>query len=165
MNKINKILTLVIALTMSATIFAAKIVTVDTQKVFQSYSKTKVATTKLETEKTRLEEQLGIKAKELEKMAKELNAKGNKVTIAEKDKYKKQQSEFAKERQALQQKLGKLEYQEMGSIQNEIKAAIQQVAVKNKYEMVLEDGAVLYGGKDISAEVLKLLESSKKIKL
>jgi len=161
----KKILTLAMAISMSVSIFATKIATVNTQKVFQGYSKTQVAKTKLETEKTKLEKQLAVKAENLEKIAKELNAKGNEVTVAEKDKFKRQKMEFGKERQALQQKLGRLEYEEMGTIKTEIKSAVQQVARKNKYEVVIEEGAVLYGGKDITAEVLKVLESSNKIKL
>lgn len=161
----KKMLTLVMAISMSVSIFASKMATVNTQKVFQGYSKTQVAKTKLEAEKTKLEGQLAVKAKNLDKIAKELNAKGDKITVAEKDKFQKQQVEFGKERQALQQKLGRLEYEEMGSIQDEIKSAVKQVAKKNKYEMVIEEGAVLYGGKDITADVLKVLESSKKIKL
>lgn len=161
----KKMLTLVMAIAMSVSIFAAKIATVNTQKVFQGYSKTQIAKAKLEAEKTKLEGQLAVKAKNLEKIAKELNAKGDKVTVAEKDKFQKQQVEFGKERQALQQKLGRLEYKEMGTIQTEIKSAVKQVSRKGKYEIVIEEGAVLYGGKDITSEVLKVLESSKKIKL
>ena len=161
----KKMIMLAMALGMSISIFAAKIATVNTQKVFQGYSKTQVAKTKLETEKTKLEEQLAVKANNLKKIANELNAKGNKVTVAEKDKFKRQEMEFGKERQALQQKLGRLEYEEMGTIQTEIKSAIKQVARKYKYEIVIEEGAVLYGGKDITSQVLKALESSNKIKL
>ena len=134
----KKILTLVMAISMSASIFAAKIATVNTQKVFQGYSKTQAAKTKLEAEKEKLEGQLAVKAKNLDKIAKELNAKGDKVTVAEKDKFQKQQMEFGKERQALQQKLGRLEYEEMGTIQAEIKSAVKQVARKDKYEIVIE---------------------------
>jgi outer membrane protein len=164
-DRVKKILTLVMAISMSASIFATKIATISTQKVFQGYSKAQVAKTKLEDEKIKLEGQLGVKFKSLEKIEKELIAKGDKVTEAEADKYKKQKTEFMKERQALQQKLGRLEYEEMGPIQTEIKSAINQVARKNKYEIVIEEGAVLYGGKDITAEVLESLENSNKIKL
>jgi outer membrane protein len=161
----KKLLTLGMALMMSASIFAAKIATVDTQKIFNGYSKTQAAKTKLESEKTKLEGQLATKAKNLEKMAKELNAKGDNVTDAEKDKFQKHQMEFGKERQALQQKLGRMEYEEMSAIQGEITSAVKQVAKKARYEVVIEKGAVLYGGKDITTEVLKTLENSKKIKL
>jgi outer membrane protein len=161
----KKMLTLVMALAMSVSIFAAKIATVDTQKVFQGYSKTKEVQVKLEKEKTKLEGQLATKAKNLEKIAKDLNAKGDKVTVAEKDKFQKQQMEFGKEHKALQEKLGRMEYEEMGAIKADIASAVKQVARKGKYDLVIEQGAVLYGGKDITTEVLKTLESTEKIKL
>lgn len=161
----KKILTLVMAISMSASIFGAKIAIISTQKIFQGYSKAQAVKTKLEDEKTKLEGQLGVKFKNLEKIRNELNAKGDKVTLAESDKFKKQELDFMKERQALQQKLGRLEYEEMMPIQTEIKSAISQVARKNKYEVVIEEGAVQYGGKDITSEVLETLENSKKIKL
>jgi len=161
----KKMLILVMALAMSMSIFAAKIATVDTQKVFQGYSKTKEVQVKLEKEKTKLEGQLAPKAKNLEKIARDLNAKGDKVTVAEKDKFQRQQDEYAKEHRALQDKLGRMEYEEMGAIKTDITSAVNRVAKQGKYEMVLEKGAVLYGGKDITLEVLKTLESTKKIKL
>lgn len=161
----KKILTLIMAISISGSIFAAKIATISTQKVFQGYSKAQSAKTKLLDEKNKLEGQLSLKAKSLDKVKKELIAKGKKVTEAEADKYKKQEMELSKEYQALQQKLSRMEYEEMVPIQTEIKSAINQVARKNKYEMVVEESAVLYGGEDITAEVLKSLENSKKIKL
>jgi len=161
----KKMLMVVMAVVMSMSVFASKIATVNTQKVFEGYSKTQTVKTKLEQEKTKLESQLAVKAKSLEQTAKTLNAKGDQVTVAEKDKFQKQQETFAKERQALQNKLGKMEYTEMTAIQNEIKSAVTRVARSKKYDTVLEAGAVLYGGTDITAEVLKELESTKKIKL
>lgn len=160
----KKMLILVMALVISVSIFATTAV-VDTQQVFRGYSKTKIAETKLQSEKTKLEGQLAIKAKNLQKIADELNAKGDKVTVVEKDKFQKQQTEFSKERQALQTKLGALEQEEMGSIQKEILSAVKRVAAQKKYDLVVEKGAVLYGGKDITIDVLKTLESSKKIDL
>lgn len=161
----KKILILIIAVTMSVSIFAAKIAIVNTQKVFQGYSKTQTAKAKLEKEKNKLEGQLAVKADSLTKIMKKLNAKGDNITEAEKDRFEKQETEFGKQRQALQKKLGELEYEEMRPIQAEIKSAIQQIARKNKYDMVIDGGAVLYGGEDITTEVLNALENSKKIKL
>ncbi|MCK5780306.1 MAG: OmpH family outer membrane protein [Psychrilyobacter sp.] len=161
----KKMIMVVMAVVMSMSVFASKIATVNTQKIFQGYSKTQAVKAKLETEKTKLEGQLATKAKSLEATAKKLNAKGDKVTVAEKDKFERQQATFAKERQALQNKLGKMEFDEMSTIQAEIKSAVVRVAREKKYETVLEEGAVLYGGTDITSEVLKKLESTKKIKL
>jgi len=161
----KKLLVLLMATIMSVSIFAEKIGTVNTQEIFQSYSKTKAVQVKLEKEKTKLEGQLQVKAKKIEQVAQDLNAKGDKVTEAEKDKFQKQQEDFAKERQALQNKLGKMEYDEMSAIRKDIESAINQVAKKGKYDVIIQKGAVLYGGKDITAEVLKTLENSKKIAL
>ncbi len=161
----KKILTLIMALAMSVSILAAKIALVSTQEVFRGYSKTRTAEELLKAEQTKLEGQLAVKAKSLQKVADELNAKGDKVTVAEKDKFQKQQMEFSKERQALQEKLMNLEAKEMGAIERDIKSAIRRVATKGKYDLVIEGGAVLYGGTDITAQVVKELESSTKINL
>jgi len=161
----KKLAVLALAATMSVSAFAVKIGVVNTQEVFAKYSGTKSIQQELVKEKEKLENDIRSKEVELQKLGIELQGKGAKVTDAEKESYNKQAQALDKFVREAQQKLSQKEYQSFESIKTNIDASVQSIAQKKKYEYVLEAGAVKFGGTDITQEVIKMMENTKKIDL
>lgn len=97
----------------------------------------------------------------LEKEYVALQAKGDKLTDAEKKAFEKRTQEFQGFLQNAQSKLGKDEFDKMSKINTTLLKAVDKVAKEGKYDYVVEAGAVLYGGEDISEKVLKAMETLK----
>lgn len=161
----KKLAVLALAVTMSVSAFAVKIGVVNTQEVFAKYSGTKSIQQKLVKEKEKLENDIRSKEVELQKLGIELQGKGAKVTDAEKESYNKQAQALDKFVREAQQKLSQKEYQSFESIKTNIDASVQSIAQKKKYDYVLEAGAVKFGGTDITQDVIKMMENTKKIDL
>jgi len=161
----KKLAVLALAATMSVSAFAVKIGVVNTQEVFQKYSGTQSVEEELVKEKDKLENDIRTKEMELQKLGIELQGKGPNVTDSEKESYNKQAQALDAFVQNAQRNLSQKEYEKMTSIQTSIDASVQSVAQQQKFDYVLEAGAVKFGGEDITQEVLKRMESSKKIDL
>lgn len=161
----KKLAVLALAATMSVSAFAVNIGIVDSQEVFMKYSGTKTVQAELVKEKEKLENDIRSKEVELQKLGIELQGKGPNVTETEKENYNKQAQALDKFVRESQQKLSQKEYQSMTGIQTNIDASIQSIAKKSKYDYVLEAGAVKFGGTDITQEVIKMMENTKKIDL
>jgi len=161
----KKLAVLALAATMSVSAFAVKIGVVNTQEVFAKYSGTKKIQQELVKEKEKLENDIRSKEVELQKLGIELQGKGAKVTDAEKESYNKQAQALDAFVKGAQKQLSQKEYQSFETIRTTIDASVQSIAQKNKYEYVLEAGAVKFGGTDITQDVIKMMENTKKIDL
>lgn len=150
------------ALAMSANLFAGKIGYVNSQEAFEKYSQTRVIQANLDKEKDRLENEIKTKEVALQKTQLELQSKGDKLTDKEKADFQKKVEEFQKFIRDSQTKLSKEEFARMQEINKVMNNAISKVAKNGNYELILEAGAVRAGGVDVTAEVLKEMESSKK---
>ncbi|MCI7223057.1 MULTISPECIES: OmpH family outer membrane protein [Fusobacterium] len=151
----------VTAILMATSAFAEKIGVIDTQAVIANFSETKKAQQSLETQAKKLENEARQKEVNLEKEYVALQAKGDKLTDAEKKAFEKRTQEFQGFLQNAQSKLGKDEFDKMSKINTTLLKAVDKVAKEGKYEYVVEAGAVLYGGEDISEKVLKAMETLK----
>lgn len=161
----KKLTILALAVTMSMSAFAMKVGYVSSQEVFSKYSGTKVVKEQLVKEKSRLENEIKKKEVDLQKLKVELQAKGNSVTQQEKAKFKKQAEDFQKYVNQAQMNLNRQEKDKFSQITKNIDASIQSVARKEKFDYVFEEGAVKFGGEDITQKVLTQMEKGEKIKL
>ena len=161
----KKLAVLALAATMSVSAFAVKIGIVNTQEVVAKYSGTKRVKQELSKEMQKLEK--NIKSKQLELQIFDLQLQGKGSNVSEEDKKK-----FLAQKKALevlmvnsQKVLSQKEYEKMNPIYSTIDASIQSIAQNGKYDYVLEAGADKFGGTDITQDVLKMMESTKKIDL
>ena len=161
----KKLTILALAVTMSMSAFAMKVGYVSSQEVFSKYSGTKVVKEQLVKEKGRLENQIKKQEVDLQKMQVELQAKGKSVTKQEKVKFNKQAEDFRKYVNQAQMNLNSQEKAKFSEITKNIEASIQSVAKKEKFDYIFEDGAIKFGGTDITQKVLNQMEKGQKIKL
>ena len=157
----KKLSVLALAAVMSASAFAAKVGVVNTQELFFKYSKTKVIEQNLKKQGASLDNTLNQKQVELKKLQLELQAKGSKVTDAEKKAFEDKVKALDKFVRDAQMKLEKERNTRLQEVENTMKNAINKVAKADKYDYVLEAGAVKFGGTDITAKVLQEMEKSK----
>lgn len=159
MKKMLMMLGLVSALSVSA--FADKIAVVDSQEVIGKYSGTKIVGASLDKEAKRYENEINQRQVALQKEEVALQAKGNKITDAEKKAFQAKVEGFYKYVNTSKETMGKMEYDKMSVIFNKANKAVQAVAAEGKYDYVLERGAVLLGGEDITDKVIKKMEATK----
>lgn len=157
----KKLSVLALAAVMSASAFAAKVGVVNTQELFYKYSKTKVIEQNLKKQGASLDNTLNQKQVELKKLQLELQAKGSKVTDAEKKAFEDKVKALDKFVRDAQMKLEKERNTRLQEVENTMKNAINKVAKADKCDYVLEAGAVKFGGTDITAKVLQEMEKSK----
>lgn len=148
---------------LSTSAFAIKVGYVNTQELFGRYSQTKILRTNLTKEKQNLESSLQKKEIDLQKLKVELQGKGEKVTEAEKKSFDAKVNAFQKLVRDSQIKLSSEENKKMQEIDRLINISIQNVARSGKYDYVFEQGAVKFGGQNITPKVLEVMENSKKI--
>lgn len=160
----KKLSVLALGLIISASSFAVKVGYVNSQELFSRYSHTKTVQDNLNKEKARLENELKQKEISLQKMQVELQAKGNAVTDAEKQKFQKSVDEFQKTVRDSQTKLNKEEMTRLQEIERIMNSSIQNVAKTDKYDYVFEQGAIKFGGDDITDKVLQVMEKTAKVK-
>lgn len=141
--------------------FAEKIGIIDTQAVVANFSETKKAQQSLETQAKKLENEARQKEVNLEKEYVALQAKGDKLTDAEKKAFEKRTQEFQGFLQNAQEKLGKEEFDKMKKINDTLVKAVHKVAADEKFDYILEAGAVLHGGENVTEKVLKTMETLK----
>ncbi|WP_319370979.1 OmpH family outer membrane protein [uncultured Ilyobacter sp.] len=161
----KKLTILALAATMSMSAFAMKVGYVSSQEVFSKYSGTKIVKEQLVKEKSRLENEIKRQEVELQKLKVELQAKGNSVTQQEKSKFQKQAEEFQKYVNQAQMNLNRQEQEKFSQITKNIDASIQSIAKREKFDYVFEEGAIKFGGEDITQKVINQMEKGEKIKL
>lgn len=144
---------------------ALRIAYVDIAKVFDRYDGTAKAKEELkgkaEGEKAKLE-------KDQEKLRKKLDDLQAKKKALTEENYAKQEQVTMKEIQELQKRISTVqndligqEKQLTGQILEEIREVVKKVADKEKYDYVLELNALLYGGTEITATVIRELNDKK----
>lgn len=156
MKKTFLMLGLVSAL--SVTAFAEKIAVVNTQEVIAKYSGTKSAEAVLQKEAQKMENEINQKQVALQKEEVALQSKGAKLTDAEKKAFEAKVQGFYKDVNNSKQSIGKLEHDKMSVIFEKANKAVQDVAKEGKYDYVLEQGAVLVGGENVTDKVIQKME-------
>ena len=136
MKKMLLVLGLVSAFSVSA--FADKIAVVDSQEVIGRYSGTKTVGASLDKEAKRYENEINQRQVALQKEEVALQAKGNKLTEAEKKAFQAKVEGFYKYVNTSKETMGKMEYDKMSVIFNKANKAVQAVAAEGKYDYVLE---------------------------
>ncbi len=157
----KKLSVLALAAVMSVSAFADKVGVVNTQELFFKYSKTKVIEENLKKQGAALDNTLNQKQVELKKMQVELQSKGTKVTDAEKKAFEDKVKALDKFVRDSQMKLEKEKNIRIQEVEKTMNASIAKVAKAEKFDYVLEVGAVKYGGTDITAKVLQEMEKTK----
>ena len=151
----------VAAVLMATSAFAEKIGVLNTQAVVGNFSETKKAQQSIETQAKKFENDARQREVSLEKEQVALQAKGDKLTEAEKKAFEKKVQDFQNFLQSSQEKLGKEEFDKMKKINDTLVKAVNKVAQEGKYDYIIDGGAVIYGGEDVSDKVLKAMEASK----
>ena len=157
----KKLSVLALAAVMSVTAFADKVGVVNTQELFFKYSKTKVIEENLKKQGAALDNTLNQKQVELKKMQVELQSKGAKVTPAQKKPSEHKLTPLDNFVRDSQKKLEKEKNIRIQEVEKTMNASIAKVAKAEKFDYVLEVGAVKYGGTDITAKVLQEMEKTK----
>lgn len=158
----KKIMMLALTAAISTSALAVKVGYVNSEEVFRKYSKTQTLQQNLTKEKNRLEGEIKKKEVTLQKMQVELQSKGAAVTDAEKTKFQGEVEAFQKFIKDSQTKLGKEEMTRLQEIEQALNSAVNNVAKADKFDYVLEAGAVKFGGEDITGKVLTELEKNTK---
>ncbi len=139
------VLGLLVSLLSVNSVFAAEIACVDVQKVVSSSSQVKA----LKTEQQK-------KAKELVSFVE----KARKEVAAVSDTQKKQalEEKYNKELVTKKEKMDKEYATKLKSIETSITKVIAEQAKAKGYDMVITKGIVLYGGNDITDDVIKAIK-------
>lgn len=156
-----KKLMLVASILMATSAFAEKIGVLDTQAAIANFSETKKAQQSLETQARKIENDARQREVNLEKEQVALTAKGDKLTEKEKQAFEKRVQEFQAFLQSSQEKLDKEQFEKLKKIDDILSKAINKIANDEKFDYIVERGAVLYGGEDITDKVLKAMETLK----
>ncbi|WP_297596412.1 OmpH family outer membrane protein [uncultured Cetobacterium sp.] len=159
----KKITMIAMLAALSTSAFALKVGYVNSQELFAKYSQTKILRDNLTKEKQKLESTLQKQEIELQKLQVELQGKGKDVTETEKKAFEDKVSAFQKSVRESQTKLSNEEAKKMQEIDRLINISIQNVAKSERYDYVLEQGAIKFGGENITPKVLNVMEKSKKI--
>lgn len=157
----KKISILALLATLSVSAFSA-VGYLDTQEVFEKYSKTKVYRDELVKSKTKLEEQFKKDSAKLQKEQIELQKKGDKVTEKEKNAFQKEVTELQKKFAEAQEKYRKDDIAKGDDVRKDIRNAAAAVAKTKNMEMVVEANTVIVGGENITPSVIATLEKNYK---
>lgn len=153
-----KKLLLVASLLLATSSFAEKIGVINSQRAFFEFSETKKAQQTLEGQAKRVENEARQKEVALQKELVALQAKGNKLTDAEKKAFEKKSQDFQNYLNASQDKLNKQQMTSLKKIEDVYVKAIKKVAADGKYDYVFEAEALKIGGEDITDKVIKEME-------
>ena len=156
-----KKLLLIVSVLLATTAFAEKIGVVDSQKAFFQFSETKKAQQALEGQAKKVENEARQKEVALQKEFVSLQAKGDKLTDAEKKAFEKKSQDFQSFLNASQDKLNKEQMTKLKRIEDIYEKAVKKVAAEGKYDYVFEADALKVGGEDITDKVLKQMEALK----
>ena len=156
-----KKLLLIASVLLATTAFAEKIGVVDSQKAFFQFSETKKAQQALEGQAKKVENEARQKEVALQKEFVSLQAKGDKLTDAEKKAFEKKSQDFQSFLNTSQDKLNKEQMTKLKRIEDIYEKAVKKVAADGKYDYVFEAEALKVGGEDITDKVLKQMEALK----
>ena len=156
-----KKLLLIASVLLATSAFADKVGVVDSQKAFFQFSETKKAQQALESQAKKVENEARQKEVALQKEFVSLQAKGDKLTEAEKKAFEKKSQDFQSFLNASQDKLNKEQMTKLKRIEDIYEKAVKKVAAEGKYDYVFEADALRVGGEDITDKVLKQMEALK----
>ena len=156
-----KKLLLIASVLLATSAFAEKVGVVDSQKAFFQFSETKKAQQALEGQAKKVENEARQKEVALQKEFVSLQAKGDKLTDAEKKAFEKKSQDFQSFLNASQDKLNKEQMTKLKRIEDIYEKAVKKVAAEGKYDYVFEADALKVGGEDITDKVLKQMEALK----
>ena len=156
-----KKLLLIASVLLATSAFADKVGVVDSQRAFFQFSETKKAQQALEGQAKKVENEARQREVALQKEFVSLQAKGDKLTDAEKKAFEKKSQDFQAFLNASQDKLNKEQMTKLKRIEDIYEKAIKKVAAEGKYDYVFEADALKVGGEDITDKVLKQMEALK----
>ena len=156
-----KKLLLIASVLLATSAFADKIGVVDSQKAFFQFSETKKAQQALEGQAKKVENEARQREVALQKEFVSLQAKGDKLTDAEKKAFEKKSQDFQSFLNASQNNLNKEQMTKLKRIEDIYEKAVKKVAADGKYDYVFEAEALKAGGEDITDKVLKQMEALK----
>ena len=156
-----KKLLLIASVLLATSAFADKIGVVDSQKAFFQFSETKKAQQALEGQAKKVENEARQREVALQKEFVSLQAKGDKLTDAEKKAFEKKSQDFQSFLNASQNNLNKEQMTKLKRIEDIYEKAVRKVAADGKYDYVFEAEALKVGGEDITDKVLKQMEALK----
>ena len=149
-----KKLLLIASVLLATSAFADKVGVVDSQRAFFQFSETKKAQQSLEGQAKKVENE--ARQKEVA-----LQAKGDKLTDAEKKAFEKKSQDFQSFLNASQDKLNKEQMTKLKRIEDIYVKAVKKVATDGKYDYIFEAEALKVGGEDITDRVIKEMEALK----
>ena len=130
----------------------AEVAVIDSVQIMQEYSEARKVLDEIKKAEETLKSKISSKRKEI-KQARDANKTETEMQmLAEK---------FKMEIEPEAKKLEESSKLKTKKVEEDVKKAIEQVAKENKYDVVLLKQAVLYGAKDVSAQVLQKLEKGK----
>ena len=156
-----KKLLLIASILLATSAFADKVGVVDSQRAFFQFSETKKAQQALEGQAKKVENEARQREVALQKEFVSLQAKGDKLTDAEKKAFEKKSQDFQSFLNASQDKLNKEQMTKLKRIEDIYEKAVKKVAAEGKYDYVFEAEALKVGGEDITDKVLKQMEALK----
>ena len=156
-----KKLLLIASVLLATSAFADKVGVVDSQRAFFEFSETKKAQQALEGQAKKVENEARQREVALQKEFVSLQAKGDKLTDAEKKAFEKKSQDFQAFLNASQDKLNKEQMTKLKRIEDIYEKAVKKVAAEGKYDYVFEADALRVGGEDITDKVLKQMEALK----
>ena len=156
-----KKLLLIASVLLATSAFADKVGVVDSQRAFFQFSETKKAQQALEGQAKKVENEARQKEVALQKEFVSLQAKGDKLTDAEKKAFEKKSQDFQSFLNASQNNLNKEQMTKLKRIEDIYEKAVKKVAAEGKYDYVFEADALKVGGEDITDKVLKQMEALK----
>ncbi|MDP0488484.1 MAG: OmpH family outer membrane protein [Fusobacterium sp. JB021] len=157
----KKLALLAMTVVMSTSALALEIGVVNSQELFYKYSKTKLIDQNLQKEGATLDNTLKQKQVELKKLQIELNSKGDKATEKDKKIFNDKVKMLEKFVKDSKNKMAKERNEKVAEVENVMNKAISKVAKNKKLDYILEAGAVKFGGKDVTKEVLAEMEKNK----
>ncbi|MGH7443123.1 MAG: OmpH family outer membrane protein, partial [bacterium] len=144
---------------LSAAAQAQRFAYVDIKKVFDAYSGTKAAKDSL---KQKVDDEKGELEAEKNKLDKEATDLEGQKSVLTDEKYREKAEALQVKGRALQDKfqsvtneLQQEEAQQTAQIVDLIKEATARVAKREKYDLVFEASGLLYGGDEITADVIQ----------
>ncbi len=156
-----KKLLLIASVLLATSAFADKVGVVDSQRAFFQFSETKKAQQALEGQAKKVENEARQREVALQKEFVSLQAKGDKLTDAEKKAFEKKSQDFQSFLNASQNNLNKEQMTKLKRIEDIYEKAVKKVAADGKYDYVFEAEALKVGGEDITDKVLKQMEALK----
>ena len=156
-----KKLLLIASVLLATSAFADKVGVVDSQRAFFQFSETKKAQQALEGQAKKVENEARQREVALQKEFVSLQAKGDKLTDAEKKAFEKKSQDFQSFLNASQNNLNKEQMTKLKRIEDIYEKAVKKVAAEGKYDYVFEADALKVGGEDITDKVLKQMEALK----